>query len=73
MASVSTNQAEVAPDTGLADDAPSIEEEQRHRPGEELMMLYLGFGTGLLIAVVFLVYVVLAIASGETTSFAPHH
>jgi hypothetical protein len=73
MASVSTNQAEAAPDTGSADDAPSIEEEQRRRPAEELMMLYLGFGTGILIAFGFLVYVVLAIASGETTSFAPRH
>jgi hypothetical protein len=73
MASVSTNQAEVAPDTGAEENAPSVEEEQRRRPGEELMMLYLGFGTGLLIAGLFLVYVVLAIASGETTSFAPHH
>ena len=42
------------------------------RMREERMMLLVGFGTGLLIGVFFLTYIILAIVSGEQTNFAPH-
>jgi len=52
---------------------PSLEEEQKRRPKEELMMLMVGATLGFLIGGFFITYIVLAIASGEATQFAPPH
>lgn len=53
-------------------DAPSIEQEMASRPQEEQMLLYGGFLIGLTIAGFFLLYVVIAVAFGEQSTFAPH-
>lgn len=42
--------------------AESIAFEQATRPHEELRMLYIGFGTGVLVGIVFLLYIMAATA-----------
>jgi hypothetical protein len=48
------------PATRVEEDVPIQDETARYR--EELRMLVLGFGTGILIAVIFLVYIAIAYA-----------
>ena len=61
-AAIDQNHAPAASQAGLPDDAPPIPTEDA-RQHEELRMLFTGFGTGLLIAGVFLVYIVFAYAN----------
>lgn len=49
-----------APETGTDAAASLLAQEQAARPHEEMNMLYMGFGVGLLIGAFFLVYVVIA-------------
>lgn len=58
--------------TQRVDDAPSLEQEAANRPHEERMLLYGGFLIGVTIAGFFLLYIVIAIAFGEQSNFAPH-
>jgi hypothetical protein len=46
--------------TRVEDDVPIQDEEARHR--EEIRMLIVGFGTGIFIALIFLVYIAIAYA-----------
>ena len=55
------SESAAAPVTGRHDDEPPIQgTDERQR--EELQMLLIGFGTGLTVAGVFLLYVVLDVA-----------
>ena len=56
---INTAEETTAPDVGETA-AAMVAREQAARPHEELNMLYMGFGTGLLIGGFFLVYVVIA-------------
>ena len=56
-----TGQTPPDANTALSADAPPIPTEAARR-SEELQMLFLGFGTGLTIAGVFLIYLVFAYA-----------
>jgi hypothetical protein len=49
-----------ASESGAETAAGMVALEQAARPHEEMNMLYMGFGTGLLIGAFFLVYVVIA-------------
>lgn len=61
-AATNANHLPATTPNALPDDAPPIPTEGA-RQNEELRMLFMGFGTGLLIAGVFLVYIVFAYAN----------
>lgn len=48
--------------SAVTEAAPSADVEQANRPREEMNALMMGFGTGLLIGVFFLIYIVIAIS-----------